>query len=195
MKRAILLIILVSFPIVYTGCAGQPKAELDYEQTKKMMIDILQTDDGKKVLTEMIADDKLKQHLIIESDVVKETLSDTLLSKEGKKMWEELFEDPDFVKNFHNSVAEEQKKLFKQLMSDAEFQKQMMELLQDPEMGEQMIKLLKSQQYRDFLEKTIIETADNPLFRAKFEKSLIEKLEKDLGGGKEDEKKKSDKDK
>src|SRR5690625_4426237 len=148
-----------------------------------MMIDILQTDDGKKVLTEMIADDKLKQHLIIESDVVKETLSDTLLSKEGKKMWEELFEDPDFVKNFHNSVAEEQKKLFKQLMSDAEFQKQMMELLQDPEMGEQMIKLLKSQQYRDFLEKTIIETADNPLFRAKFEKSLIEKLEKDLGGG------------
>lgn len=172
---------------MHTGCANQPKAELDYEQTKQMMIDVLQTDEGKKVLSDIISDDKLKQQLIIESDIVKETLSDTLTSKEGKDMWKSLFSDPKFIESFHSSIADEQKKLFKQLMNDAEFQKKMLDLLQDPEMNKQTIKLLKSQQFRKHLENTIIETIDNPLFKSKLEKSMNDKSSEKDKKGQDDE--------
>src|SRR5699024_6413479 len=139
---------------------------------------------------DIISDDKLKQHLIIESDVVKETISETLISHDGKEMWKELFADPKFIDSFYTSIADEQEKMFKHLMKDDDFQKQMLELLQNPEMNEQTIKLLKSQQFREHLETTIVETIDNPIYRAKLQKELEEKKSDDESGkeeNKEDE--------
>lgn len=172
MKRLFIFILFIFFIFVQTSCGNQTKNELDYEQTKQMMIDVLQTDEGKKALLDVISDDKLKQHLIINSDTVKETISKTLISKQGKEMWKSLFTDPSFLESFYSSIAEEQQKMFKQLMNDAEFQKQMLELLQNPEMKDQTLTLLKSQQFREHLEKTITETVENPLFKAKLQKSL-----------------------
>ena len=34
------------------------EGKIDYEQTKKMVVDILKTDDGKKAIQELMADDK-----------------------------------------------------------------------------------------------------------------------------------------
>jgi len=199
MKR--LLIIMAFSAIMFTlvSCGNQPSKEPGYEQTKQMMIDTLQTDEGRKALLDIISDDKLKQHLIIDSEVVKETISETLVSKEGKEMWKQLFADPKFLESFHTSIADEQEKMFKHLMNDAEFQKQMLELLQNPEMDKQTLKLLKSQQFREHLEKTIAETIENPVYRAKLQKELGGDSKDEEGGkskeeekGKEDEKSKED---
>src|SRR5690625_3541649 len=116
MKRAILLGLFGIF--ILTGCLNEStsKKELDYDQTKKMVVDILQTDEGKKVLQEIIADDKMKQHLIIESDVVQQSITEMFDSKASLNMWSQLFEDPAFVETYQKSMAEEQKKLFKSLM-------------------------------------------------------------------------------
>lgn len=186
MRNLFLIVGFTALLFVYTGCANETQKDLDYEQTKKMMIDILQTDEGKKALLDIISDDKLKQHLVIESDVVKETISETLVSKDGKDMWKELFADPKFIDSFYTSIADEQEKMFKHLMKDADFQKQMIDLLQNPEMSEQTIKLLKSQQFRKHLETVIIETIDNPVYRAKLQKELNDKGSDDA---KEEEKK------
>ena len=178
--------------IILASCANPPQQEADYEQTKQMMVDILKTDEGKKALIEIISDDKIKQHLIIEDESVKETISDTLVSEKGKDMWKQLFADPKFLSTFQESIVEEQEKMFKHLMNDAEFQKQMLELLQNPEMQEQTIKLLKSQQFREYLENTIAETIDNPLYRAKLKKELEKDSsdsKKDQGAKKEDDEK------
>lgn len=179
MRNLFLIVSFVALLFIYTGCASEPQKDLDYEQTKKMIIDILQTDEGKRALLDIISDDKLKQHLVIESDVVRETISETLLSKNGKDMWKELFADPKFIDSFYTSIADEQEKMLKHLMKDADFQKQMLDLLQNPEMAEQTIKLLKSQQFRKHLENTIIETIDNPIYRAKLQKELEEKTSKE----------------
>lgn len=175
MKALQRLVLLCLILIVLVSCGSEVKNEVDYEQTKQMMVDMLKTDEGKKALLDIISDDELKQHLVIESDVVKETLTDTLFSNKGKAMWEQLFSDPNFVKKFHESFAQEQEKMLKDLMSDAEFQKKMMEILQNPEMQEQTIKLLKSQQFRSHIEKTIAETLNNPIYRVKLQEDL-EKL-------------------
>ena len=42
------------------------KSELDYDQTKKMIVDILKTDQGKKAIQDVLTDEKMKQALILD---------------------------------------------------------------------------------------------------------------------------------
>src|SRR5690625_6484834 len=92
MMRAYLLLLFDAI-IGLTGCSEQNSAkELDYEQTKNMVVDILQTDEGKKALQEIITDEKMKHHLVMESDVVKKSITDTLASEEGTEMWKKLLD-------------------------------------------------------------------------------------------------------
>lgn len=143
-----------------------------------MVVDILQTDEGKKVLREIIADDKMKQHLIMDSDTVQQSMTKILDTKESTTMWQRLFEDPEFVKAYQASMEDEQKELFKSLMYDATFQKQLLDVLQNPEMTNQTLTVLKSQQFRKHLEETIQETLDTPLFQSKIQHLLLEAAEK-----------------
>lgn len=169
----------ISFTLL-AGCSGESTAgkEGDYETTKKMVVDILQTEDGKKALTEIMADEKVKQELVIQSDVVKSAINETLVSDKGKEMWTTLFKDPKFVEGYAKSMSEEQKKLMKDLMNDAEYQKQMLDLMQNPEITEQTLNLLKSQQFRSHLEETITQTLETPLFQAKIQEILLKAAEK-----------------
>src|SRR5699024_9115718 len=140
------LAIIGIITLILAGCGNDTTArqDADYDQTKNMVVDILQTDDGKKALQEIIADDKMKQHLVMESDIVKKSITDALVSDQGTQMWQKLFEDPSFVDSFNKSIAEEQKKLFKSLMNDSEFQKQMLELMQNPEIDRKSTRLNSS---------------------------------------------------
>lgn len=193
MKRTFLIVFSLIF--ILTGCLNDASSdkELDYDQTKKMVVDILQTDEGKKVLQEIIADDKMKQHLIMESDVVENSIKKMFASKTSTEMWKQLFEDPSFVKSYQKSMEDEQKDLFKSLMYDAAFQKQMLNLLQNPEMSEQTLTVLKGHQFRKHLEETIQETLDTPLFQSKIQHLLLEAAEKELK--KEEKNEEKDKDK
>lgn len=183
-------IAIISFILIlFTGCGANnaAKQDIDYDQTKNMVVDILQTEDGKKALQEIIADDKMKQHLVMESEVVKAAITEALVSEQGAKMWQNLFEDPTFVESFTKSMEDEQKKLFKSLMNDSEFQKQMLELLQDPEMSKQTLTVIKSQEFRKHLEETIQQTLETPTFQAKMQDVLLKAAEKQQqsqkGGG------------
>lgn len=177
-------ITLISFSLfLMSACTEEdkPAKEADYEATKKMVIDILQTDDGKKALKELMTDEEMKKQLVIESDLVKDSIDQMLTSEKSKEVWSELFKDPEFVKVFAESMSNEQKKLMKDLMNDATFQKQMLELLQDPEMTKQILSLIKSQDFRSHLEETIQETLETPLFQTKIQEILLKAAEKQGG--------------
>src|SRR5690625_5616545 len=132
--------IVTIFLLLYTACSGSQTStkDTDYDTTKKMIVDILQTEDGKKVLREIMTDEKMKEQLVIESDVVKESINNVLTSEKGQKMWINLFKDPTFVKEFAKSMDDEQMKLVKRLMNDANIQKKIIEMLQNHEITEQM---------------------------------------------------------
>src|SRR5690625_3254707 len=171
--------IFICFVTVLVGCSNESiQQDVDYEKTKKMVVDILQTDEGKKALREIMTDEQMKQHLIMESDAVKNAINEMLGTEKGAEMWKSLFEDPDFVKTFTESMAEEQKKLFKTLMNDSDFQKQMLELLQNPEITEQTLTLMKSQQFREHLEETIQQTIESPLYQSKIQDILLKAASK-----------------
>jgi len=170
--KTLLLLFLFSLPL--TGCST-PEAEtkVSYEETKKMVIDILKTDDGKKALKEVLADEELKQELVLDSAVVAQTIESTLVSNKGKDFWKKAFEDPEFVKTFAQSMREESKNLLKDLMKDPDYRGQMLELMHDPEMEKELAELLKSQDYRKHVKSVVTETLDSPLYQAKIEEILL----------------------
>src|SRR5690625_6693965 len=89
-----LRIIFILSVLLMSACSAESANEAEYDTTKKMVVDIIQTDDGKKALKEIMNDEDMKKQIVIESDTVKKSINDVMTSEKGAKMWTELFKDP-----------------------------------------------------------------------------------------------------
>ncbi|KQL56904.1 MULTISPECIES: spore germination lipoprotein GerD [Bacillaceae] len=174
------IIISISFLFVtLSGCAQtEAQQNTDYEGTKKMVIDLLKTDEGKKALHELIAEEDMREEIVMDSAFVKETIQDTLTSDEGKKYWQEVMKDPEFAKAFAESMQGENEKILKSLMKDPDYQQMMMDILKDPQMGEQALELMKSKEYREQIMGIMSEALESPYFAAKMAGLMNEAIEK-----------------
>jgi spore germination protein D len=173
-----MIVSMTIISLTISGCAPKEEAgQVDYEETKKMVVDILKTDDGKKALQEVMKDEEMKQVLIMDQKVVTETIQTTLTSDKGAKFWQKVFEDPKFVESFAKSLQEEHEKVIKELMTDPEYQKLLIEVLQDPEMEKSIQTSIKSQEFRKHLQEVIMETLSSPLFKAKIQDTLLKAAE------------------
>ena len=85
--------------VLLTGCGGQQQSNPSYEETKKMVTDTMQTEEGKKVMRQMLSDPEFKELLILEQEDVKSSIENTLLSKDAEKFWKDTFKDPNFLRN------------------------------------------------------------------------------------------------
>lgn len=188
-KKGFILLMLL-FTIGITACA-QPEAgkELDYEETKKMVVDILKTDDGKKALQEVMSDDGMKEKLVMDHAVVTDTIEKTLTSEKGTEFWKKSLEDPKFAEAMAKSMQKQHEELMKNLMKDPEYRGMMIEILKDPELTKEVTELMKSKEYREHLQQVMTETFDSPLYKAKIEDLLLKAAEKK---GSEEEKKKEE---
>ncbi|TFB14669.1 spore gernimation protein GerD [Filobacillus milosensis] len=184
--RHILILIFIMLLTACTQGGGQSKQSPEYEATKKMVVDILKTDDGKKAVKEILTEEEMKQQLVINSDVVKKSVEQLTDEKKGKEFWTKMFEDPSFVQTYVQATKEANEKLIKGLMNDSTYQAQMLQLFQNEEMQKMLQSALKSQQFREHLEKTIQETLNSPLFKARMTEVLLkaaEEQQKSQGGG------------
>ncbi|WP_170005947.1 spore germination lipoprotein GerD [Bacillus fonticola] len=169
------LIILLCVCLIATGCGGKGQAQggqLEYEETKKMMVDILKSDDGKKAIEEILTDEKMKQQLVMDQKVVTETITSTLSSEQGAEFWKKSFEDPAFAETMAKSMMKENEKILKKLMKDPEYQGMMLELLKDPEFEKQLSEQLKGQEFRSHLQTVILETLESPLFQKQVQEQV-----------------------
>ncbi|WP_163102777.1 spore germination lipoprotein GerD [Peribacillus alkalitolerans] len=191
MTKSTSFITITILIFILAGCnqqeAGAGKA--DYEETKKMVVDILKTDDGKKAIQEVMSDDKMKSQLIMDQAVVSDTIEKTVISEKGKDFWKKTFKDPKFASSYAKSMEEEHKKLLKELMKDPAYRATLNEILMDKEMQKEISKVVKSNEVREEMKKTMIETFSSPLFQAKIQgillKAATEQAEGKEGGGKE----------
>lgn len=164
MRKWIILIGIV----LLTGCGGQPQSNPSYEETKKMVTDTMQTEEGKKVMRQMLSDPEFKELLVLEQEDVKSSIENTLLSKDAEKFWKDTFKDPTFSETFAKSMKDQQQKIMTDLMKDASFQKELESFFGQPDMQKQMETILKSSTNRKEIEKIVQETIDSPLLKAKW---------------------------
>ncbi|KEF36519.1 hypothetical protein M670_04355 [Schinkia azotoformans MEV2011] len=188
MKRISLMLLVLLLFFLLNGCAPADQGNgqsADYEGTKKLVVDILKTDEGKKAIEDVLNDDKTKAKLIMDEMVVKETIKGALTSKEAEDFWKKQFDDPKFAESFAKSMQKEHEKLMKELMKDPDYQKAMIEILKNPEMEKQITDAMKTQKYRDQMKTVMIETMGSPLFKAKMQDLLIKGAEELQKQGKE----------
>jgi len=166
------IVLLLSLTIL-SGCSGGESAQqMDYDQTKKMVVDILKTDDGKKAIRDVIGDEEIKENLVMNEEAVTKTIETTLVSDKAAKFWTEKFKDPEFAEAMAKSLKTENEKLLKDLMKDPDYRKMMVELLQDPAIESDLKNVLKSTEYREHLSQVIQESMDTPEFKKKFQDML-----------------------
>jgi len=171
---------LLPILVLLTSCSSNESSgggQVDYEQTKKMVVDILKTDDGKKALQEVMSSDGMKEKLVMDQKVVSDTIQQTLTSDKAKDYWKETFSDPKFAQSVSKNLKTENKKLLKELMNDPEYRGMMIEVFKEPEIQKEMADALKSKEYRAHLQKVITETVDSPLFKAKIQELLLKAAE------------------
>lgn len=185
-RKQLYLVIPLIGMLALSGCAQtEAQQNTDYEGTKKMVIDLLKTDEGKKAFHELIAEEDMREELVMDSAFVKKTIQDTLTSDEGKAFWQEVMRDPDFTKTFAESMQEENEKILKSLMKDPAYQQMMMDILKDPQMGEHALELMKSKEYREQTMAIMSESMESPYFAAKMA-DLMSKAIEDQGKQKEE---------
>lgn len=177
MKRMFTLSAGLILLLMLSGCGGGEKAP-SYEETKQMFIDLLKTNEGKKAIQELLADEAVKKELVLDQQVVTDSIDTTLLSEEGKKFWEKSFKDPAFAEVIAKSMQKENQDLLKDLMKDPEYQKMMLELLKDPSIQEQTLTLMKSQPYREETKKLMMEVMESPLVQKQMQDILLEAAQK-----------------
>lgn len=180
MKKLLKIVLPASFLLLAAGCASPAESaggQVDYEETKKMVVDILKTDDGKKAIQEVMGDDGMKEKLIMDQPVVKDTIEKTLTSEKGMEFWKKSFEDPKFAESVAKSMEKENEKLLKDLMKDPEYKGMMIEIMKDPELEKELTTVLKSKEYREHLQKVMTETFESPLFKAKLQALIIQAAE------------------
>ncbi|MFC0013825.1 MULTISPECIES: spore germination lipoprotein GerD [Allobacillus] len=172
--------ILLGLFILLTACtqSDQSSQNTDYETTKKMVVDILKTDDGKKAVKDLLTEEDMKNELILNAQVVKDTIEQTLQSEKSIEYWTKLFEDPSFVQAYTKATEDSMKELMTGLLSDSTYKEQLIKIFQEPKMQETIVQALSSQAFKAHLEKTIQETLESPLFKAKMTETLLKAAEK-----------------
>lgn len=168
------LAFLMLFLLISCAPAEQDEKQTNYESTKKMMMDILQTDEGKQTIQKVINQDQLKEEIIIDHPLMKQTIEETLTSDKGTEFWQKAFSDPAFTSQFAKHFNEEHKKMMKELMTDPEYQALLIDVLKNPEVKKMTEDILKGKEYREELQQVISETLNSPLYQAK----LIELMKK-----------------
>jgi spore germination protein D len=176
-KKLILLLLITMF---LSSCAS-PEAsggeQIDYEATKKMVVDILKTDDGKKAIQEVMSDDKMKETLVMDQQVVADTIQQTLTSENATEFWKKTFSDKEFAQGVAKSMRTENEMILKDLMNDPEYRGMMIEVFKEPEIQKEMADALKSKEYREHLQKVISETIESPLYQMKIQELLLKAAE------------------
>ncbi|HET7629026.1 MAG TPA: spore germination lipoprotein GerD [Bacillales bacterium] len=185
--RLILLAASVLF-LIPSGCSGaatnaQGGNQMDYQETKRMMVDLLKTDEGKQAIRDVLSDPGMRAQLLMDREFVKKTIEDTFTSDEGKKYLKKLLKDPKFSKQLATTMMKQNKQMLMDLMQDPKYQDMMMTILQSPEMDQQFLQLMKSQKYRKQMQKEIAQSFQSPLFQARIASILRQVVNEEVNKG------------
>jgi spore germination protein D len=162
-----LLTLLFFIFLTVSGCSSEDEqqSQPDYKETKQMVLDILQTEEGKKAIRDIMKDEKFKQEILLDEPLIRQTIQETMLQADNKEKWQQLMMDPKFIKEYAKQLEEQNKKIIKDLMKDPEYQASMMEVLKDPEMEKQFLELTKSKAFRQETMSVMKEALGSPYFR------------------------------
>ncbi|TGA96799.1 spore gernimation protein GerD [Sporolactobacillus shoreae] len=177
MAKTTIAILVALLLTVQAGC-GSNEAQPSYQENKKMVLDMLKTDDGKKTIRELLGDQELRGAVVFDEPAVKKTIVETLTTEQGKKLWDELIQDPDFSEKLAQTMEKENEQLLTKMMKDPGYQGMMMDILKTPDLQTQYLGLLRTKPFREQIMRDIQETMAGPFFKKQMTDAITETLKK-----------------
>lgn len=191
MYRIYAMVVLLLF---VAGCSEGKQASMSYDEVKKIMVDSIQTEDGKKAIRQVLEDAKFRELLILDGEEVKQATEQTLLSKDAEDFWKKTFQDPKFKEALAKSMQEQQEDILKALMKDASYQEDLQSFFGQNEMQKQLETILKSAPLRKQMEEVVMDAINNPLLQTKWQQLIMENGDPGGGDKSSEEEKKGSKD-
>ncbi len=148
-------------------------SEENYSDTKKIIVDVLKSDEGKKAIEETLSDESVKTKLIMSQEDISKTIETTLTSNKEKQFWENAFKDPKFVEALAKGMESSHKQILKDLMTDPEYMGLLTNILKDSDMRKEFAEIMQGKEYRKELQSLLTEIIDSPLYKAKIEDILL----------------------
>ena len=106
LKYFALILLTISLLV---GCSNPSSSPPSYDEMKKMVIDALQTEDGKKSIRKLLDDPDFQALLVIDSEQVKKSVEQTMLSKDAEEFWKETYQNPKFMETMAKSMLNSKK--------------------------------------------------------------------------------------
>ena len=166
-------LILCLFTLTSCSETNTESSEENYSETKKIIVDVLKSDEGKKAIEDVLQDESVKTELIMNQEDISNTIETTLTSDKEKKFWENAFKDPKFVKSLANGLESSHKQILKDLMTDPEYMALLTNVLKDSDMRKEFTEIMQGKDYRKELQSVLTEVIDSPLYKAKIEDILL----------------------
>jgi spore germination protein D len=183
------LAIITVVTLMLTACASNtnPGQMQSYKETKAMVLDILKTEEAKKVIEEAAQaktknSDEMKIRQMLASDQgqqIQLAVRQVLTDPQYPTVLRTMMTDPKFAGEFAKAVQKENKQLHKELMKDPEYQTMMIEIMKNPEFEELIMDILKSKAYRQQTMSIIQDSLQNPLFRMEMLELMKKALEEE----------------
>lgn len=168
---------------VLTACGSSPQSAPSYQETKKMVIDILKTDDGKKAVHEILSDEKPIKQKVLDNPAAQEAIVKALTDDKAKESWSHVLSDPDFQNKLSKAMQKEQGDLLKKMMNDPAYQQMMMNVLSAPHMQSEYLSLMKTKPYREQMQKVIMQTVSSPLFASQVQDAIKKVINEEIKKG------------
>jgi spore germination protein D len=161
---SLFLIAAISLLSSCTPAYDEKEPTINYKELKSMVLDIMQTEEGRTILKEGLKAPDIKSSLILDNEQIKGTIQATFLN--GKNQIGQLMrEDPKFAAEIARSLQNDVKRLFIDLQKDPEYQKTLLQLFQNPEFEGFITQTMKNREYREHMKVIIRETLQSPYFK------------------------------
>lgn len=179
LKRIFSLLFVV---LLLASCSENTNNNLSYDEVKKMVIDAVQTEDGKKAIRQLLEDPSFRELIILEHDQIETAINTTLLSKDAEDFWKKTYEDPKFKEAMAKSLKEQQTDIMKDLIKNASYQEDLVKFFGQADMQKELESILKGATLRKQMEEVVMETLQDPLLQTQWIE-IIKKSGETSGGG------------
>ncbi|MEI7028283.1 spore germination lipoprotein GerD [Paenibacillus sp. y28] len=202
-SRLFSFLLLVSM-LASCGGGGQSQANSNpnYKDTKTMVLDILKSDDGKKLISEAMngsqsgaqsSGDQVKLLSSADGQQIQLAVKEVITNTDTSKLLQQMMKDPKFAGDFAKAIQKDNKELQKQLIKDPEYQKSLLQVMKNPEYEKMVFDVLKSTEYRQQIKALMEEAIQSPLYKMQLlelmNKAVQESTQaKDKGQGQDQQK-------
>ncbi|WP_255507999.1 spore germination lipoprotein GerD [Lysinibacillus sp. BW-2-10] len=174
--------------LLLASCSENTNPTMSYEEVKKMVIDSVQTEDGKKAIRQLLEDPSFRELIVLEHDEIEASINDTLLSKDAEEFWKKTYADPKFKEAMAKSMKEQQTEIMKDLIKNSSYQEDLIKFFGQEEMQKEFATILKSKDMRKQMEEVVKETLQDPILQTQW----VEIIKKSGESGSSGEEKKGE---